>query len=475
MSFPRVFALAMLFGAGLARAETPESIVLGDAKAGAGKAAACGACHGIDGNSADATYPKLAGQNESYIARQLGNFKAGKRVNPIMAPFAATLSEQDMHDIGAYFATQQATPGQTDEAYVERAQKLYRAGDSDLGIPACMACHGPSGRGMAGAAYPQLVRPVGRLCGSQVRRMAQWHDLGRRRPRQDHARHRQAPQRCRYRRTGLLRPGPAHGQERRGGVTSAVVQPMLTTLSDRAEVAHPSAAEHLNHVEDPFRPDPWPRICRRRIGPGTRPGQWQEGKNYFLIEPAQATTTGDKIEVVEVFSYACPHCNEVSPMVAEMKKNLPANAEFVYLPVQFGFEAWKTYARAFYTAQALGILEKSHADVFRAIYVDKKLDSRSPTFASIADFYSKYGVSAEDFIATSRSFAIEAKLKRNDALVKAYGVDGTPEFIVNGKYRITGAFGRRLRQDRTAGPLPDRQGSQAAAEAARATHARFAV
>ena len=77
--------------------------------------------------------------------------------------------------------------------------------------------------------------------------------------------------------------------------------------------------------------------------------------------------------------------------------------------------------------------------MFRAIYVDKKLDNRSPTFASIADFYSKYGVSAEDFIATSRSFAIEAKLKRNDALVKAYGVDGTPEFIINGKYRITGA------------------------------------
>lgn len=156
MSFPRVFALGVLFCAGLAHAETPASAVLGDAKAGEAKSAACGACHGLDGNSADATYPKLAGQNESYIARQLGQFKAGKRVNPIMAPFAATLSEQDMHDLGAYFASKQATPGQTDEAYVARAQALYRAGDSKLGVPACMACHGPSGRGMAGAAYPQL-------------------------------------------------------------------------------------------------------------------------------------------------------------------------------------------------------------------------------------------------------------------------------------------------------------------------------
>ncbi|MEP6882330.1 MAG: c-type cytochrome [Dokdonella sp.] len=156
MSFPRVFALAMLFSAGLACAETHEAVVLGDAKAGEAKAAVCGACHGADGNSAVATYPKLAGQNESYIVRQLGQFKSGKRMNPIMMPFASTLSEQDMHDVAAYFSGKQATPGQTDDAYVKRGQQLFRAGDEKLGVPACMACHGPSGRGIAGAAYPQL-------------------------------------------------------------------------------------------------------------------------------------------------------------------------------------------------------------------------------------------------------------------------------------------------------------------------------
>ncbi len=165
---------------------------------------------------------------------------------------------------------------------------------------------------------------------------------------------------------------------------------------------------------------------------------WEAGKNYFLVEPAQATTTGDKIEVVEVFSYACPHCNEVAPMVADLKKRLPASAEFVLLPAQFGFSAYETFAKGFYTAQALGLVEKSHEDLFRAIYVDKKIDIRSPTFASVADFYSKYGVSAEDFIATSNSFAVKAKLKRNQELIKAYGVDGTPTFVVNGKYRISG-------------------------------------
>ncbi|MEZ5463546.1 cytochrome c [Dokdonella sp.] len=156
MSFPRVFALGVLFCATLAHAETPGNLLLGDAEAGASKAAACGACHGMDGNSVDPTYPKLAGQNEAYIVRQLKHFKSGERANPIMAPFAMTLSEQDMHDLGAYFAGKQATPGQTDEVFVERAQLLYRSGDAKLGVPACMACHGPAGRGIAGAAYPQL-------------------------------------------------------------------------------------------------------------------------------------------------------------------------------------------------------------------------------------------------------------------------------------------------------------------------------
>lgn len=157
MSFVRVFALGALLAAGTAQAETSTGTLLGDATAGEAKAAVCGACHGMDGNSALAMYPKLAGQNESYTVRQLAQFKNGKRNNAIMLPFASTLSDQDMHDLGAFFATKQATPGQADETYVARAQQLYRAGDAKLGIPACMACHGPSGRGMAGSAYPQVA------------------------------------------------------------------------------------------------------------------------------------------------------------------------------------------------------------------------------------------------------------------------------------------------------------------------------
>jgi cytochrome c553 len=164
MSFRRIFvrhalALAVLAVAGLAHAVAAAEAhapVFGDAKAGEGKAAVCGACHGMDGNPTDKQYPKLAGQNEAYIARQLDLFKTQKRVNPIMMGFAATLSPQDMHDVGAYFATRSASPGVADDKLLERGQALYRGGDVKLGIPACMACHGPDGRGMAGTGFPQL-------------------------------------------------------------------------------------------------------------------------------------------------------------------------------------------------------------------------------------------------------------------------------------------------------------------------------
>ncbi len=145
----------------------------GDATAGQGKAAVCGACHGIDGNSTDPQYPKLAGQHESYIARQLTSFKGGKRQNAIMLGMATALSEQDMHDIGAYFATKASRPGVADEALVALGQKLYREGDVARGIPACMACHLTDGRGNPGAIYPQLAGQHAQYVEATLK---SWHD-----------------------------------------------------------------------------------------------------------------------------------------------------------------------------------------------------------------------------------------------------------------------------------------------------------
>ncbi len=145
----------------------------GNAATGQTKAAVCGACHGMDGNSTDPQYPKLAGQNEAYIVRQLHNFKSGQRQNPIMLGFASQLSDQDMYDLGAYFMSKQSRPGVADEHLVKAGEKLYREGDASRGIPACMACHGPDGRGNPGAGYPQLAGQHAQYLQSVL---TAWHD-----------------------------------------------------------------------------------------------------------------------------------------------------------------------------------------------------------------------------------------------------------------------------------------------------------
>ena len=156
-----------------APAEASTAIKPGDATAGQAKAAVCGACHGMDGNSSDAQYPKLAGQSEQYIVRQLTDFKAGKRQNPIMMGMAAPLSTQDMHDLGAYFSSKTPLPGVADQALVEHGEALFRQGDATRGIPACMACHSIDGRGNPGAKYPQLTSQHAQYVEATLKA---WHD-----------------------------------------------------------------------------------------------------------------------------------------------------------------------------------------------------------------------------------------------------------------------------------------------------------
>lgn len=150
MRIPALLALAAL------TAGAPAVALEGDAAAGQTKAAVCAACHGVDGNSTDPQYPKIAGQHASYIADQLAKFKSQQRMNPIMLGFAMTLSDEDMADLGAYFASQAVKPDIADDTLVEKGQAVYRYGDAKRGIPACMACHGPAGRGMPYANYPSL-------------------------------------------------------------------------------------------------------------------------------------------------------------------------------------------------------------------------------------------------------------------------------------------------------------------------------
>ena len=117
----------------------------------------CAACHSADGNSMLPAFPKLAGQHAEYIAKQLADFKAGTRTDPTMTGMAAPLSEQDVADLAAYYASNTGSIGSAADA--EKAalgQKIFQGGDKAKGISACMACHGPSGAGNPGAKFPAL-------------------------------------------------------------------------------------------------------------------------------------------------------------------------------------------------------------------------------------------------------------------------------------------------------------------------------
>ena len=128
----------------------------GDAAVGQSKAALCVTCHGAEGNSEFPMNPKLAGQNATYLTKQLMDYKSGVRSNPTMSAMVLNLSEQDMQDISAWYSSQQVTLQGADPKFVELGESLYRAGIKELAVPACSACHSPTGRGNAPAGFPSL-------------------------------------------------------------------------------------------------------------------------------------------------------------------------------------------------------------------------------------------------------------------------------------------------------------------------------
>ncbi len=129
----------------------------GDAKAGQAKAATCVGCHGPDGNSMVAMWPKLAGQHQQYLVRQLELIKSGTRSIPEMTGMVAGLSAQDMADLAAWFNGNAIATGSADENLVTLGEKIYRAGDAAAGVAACIACHGPTGAGNPVAGYPAVA------------------------------------------------------------------------------------------------------------------------------------------------------------------------------------------------------------------------------------------------------------------------------------------------------------------------------
>lgn len=128
----------------------------GDAAAGQAKSALCASCHGADGNSQLAINPKLAGQSANYMVKQLQDFKSGARPGATMSAMVLSLSDQDMEDIAAWYSSQESTVEGADPASLELAETLYRAGNSEISVAACSACHSPTGKGNAPAGFPSL-------------------------------------------------------------------------------------------------------------------------------------------------------------------------------------------------------------------------------------------------------------------------------------------------------------------------------
>lgn len=128
----------------------------GDPAAGQAKTAICAACHGADGNSPAPNFPKLAGQGERYLTKQLLDIKSGRRPVPEMTGMLATLDDQGLADVAAWFASQKPTIGAADPNLVAAGQALFRGGNLALGLPACAGCHAPDGTGNAAAGFPHL-------------------------------------------------------------------------------------------------------------------------------------------------------------------------------------------------------------------------------------------------------------------------------------------------------------------------------
>jgi thiol:disulfide interchange protein DsbA len=200
------------------------------------------------------------------------------------------------------------------------------------------------------------------------------------------------------------------------------------------------------------RATPWAAVLLCSLGAcalAHADSQWVAGKNYFVITPAQPTEVPPgKIEVTEVFSYACPGCNRFYPVADRLQASLPANAVVDFLPASFRpDEDWPLFQRAYLAARELGIDKRTHGAMFDAVWKTGELavfDPQTqrarrpaPTINDVARFYEhSAGVKAEAFVATATSFAVDVKMRQADELIRNDGVSETPSIVVNGKYRL---------------------------------------
>jgi len=172
----------------------------------------------------------------------------------------------------------------------------------------------------------------------------------------------------------------------------------------------------------------------------------QEGRDYALIaNPGPFAPLAGRIEVVEVFGYTCPHCAHFEPQLAAWAKKLPADVRFTPVPAVFG-GYWDAWARAYYAAEQVGVAQRSHAAVFRALHETGELPMQNPSPEQLSAFYKGQGADPARYSAALKSKAVDEKLRHARAFAVASGASGTPTIVVNGAYLVKGrSFEDQLR------------------------------
>ncbi|ANG64952.1 disulfide bond formation protein DsbA [Marinobacterium aestuarii] len=169
---------------------------------------------------------------------------------------------------------------------------------------------------------------------------------------------------------------------------------------------------------------------------------FQDGVQYETLPFAVKTADPARVEVTEMFGYLCPHCNSFEPLVAGWHKRQNADVQFVRVPVVFG-RSWEPFARAYYTAELMDVVDKSHQQMFDAIHLNKQRFSKPE---DMVEFYGKLGVDREKFGKLMNSFAVNTKLNQGESKARSYEITGVPTMVVNGKYRVTAASAGGHRQ-----------------------------
>ena len=162
--------------------------------------------------------------------------------------------------------------------------------------------------------------------------------------------------------------------------------------------------------------------------------EYSEGKQYLRLAKPQPTSVSDKIEVVELFWYGCPHCFELEPHIQQWLETKPDDVVFMRMPAVLG-PRWEMLAKGFYTAELLGVEDRMHLALFEALHEKKQKINDE---AALQDFFVNHGVSAEDFRNTFGSFAVSVKLNNAKAMTRRYAITGVPTIIVNGKFSTGG-------------------------------------